>query len=159
VPLKVLQKAEDSGQDCVVIGLLDFLGKKLYVHFQYFFRRGPRLMGVMGVPAQGKDLANNGRIGLAVRPDAIQGVDNANNLTERAIERANACTAGRNEGSVDVEQQQLHAAILNQGEFYFRLQKDFRCVKVYRKLKSAGLFLANKAERQGREQHLISTST
>jgi len=51
-----------------------------------------------------------------MEPDAIQGVDNANNLTESAVERANTGTSGRDQGSVNVEEQQLHAAILCVGE-------------------------------------------
>ena len=86
-----------------------------------------------------------------MQPDAIQGVDNANNLTEGTVERPDACTTGCNQGSVDVEQQQLHAAILREGEFYFRLQKDFRRVNINGEFESAGLFLANKADRQSRE--------
>jgi hypothetical protein len=80
-------------------------------------------------------------------------------LTEGTVERPDACTTSFNQGSVDVEQQQLHAAILSEGEFYFRLQKDFRRVKIDGKFESAGLFLADKAERHGREQHLISAFT
>ena len=94
-----------------------------------------------------------------MQPHSIQSVDNANNLTEGTIERAQARTTGQDQGSVDIKQQQLHAAILRQDEFYFRLQKDFRCVRVYGKLKSAGLFFADKADRKGREQHLVSAST
>jgi hypothetical protein len=61
----------------------------------------------------GKNLANDGRIRLAVQPDAVQSVDNANNLTEGAIQRTDARTAGCDQGSVDIKQQQLHAAILS----------------------------------------------
>ena len=106
-----------------------------------------------------QNFTHNGRINLAMKLNSIQGVDNANNLTECPIERVDPGTAGCDQGPIDIEQQQLHAAILGQGEFYFRLQKDFRGVKIYSQLQSAGLFFANKAECEGREQHLISTST
>jgi hypothetical protein len=138
--MKVFQEPENSGKDRIAVGTLDFLGKKPYVHFQYFFRgiRGG------GVPSGGKNFTDDGGIRLAVQPDPIQSVDNANNLTEGAIERAGTGTTGCNQSSVDVEKQQLHAAILSEGEFYFRLQKDFRRVKVYGELQAAGLFLADK---------------
>ena len=67
----------------------------------------------MDIPAHCKDFSDDRRIRLSVGADAIHGVDNANNLTESAIERTNARTAGCNEGTVDIEQQQLHAAILS----------------------------------------------
>ena len=68
---------------------------------------------LLGVTADGKNLTDDGRIGLSVQPNSIQGVDNANNLTESAVERAHARTAGCDEGPVDIKQQQLHAAILS----------------------------------------------
>jgi len=99
----------DSRQDRVA-RLLHFLRKKPYVHFQYFFQR---ICGVLGVTADGKNLTDDRRISLSVQPNSIQGVDDANNLTESAVERAHARTAGCDEGPVDIKQQQLHAAILS----------------------------------------------
>jgi hypothetical protein len=46
--------------------------------------------------------------------------------------------------------------ILCQDEFYFRLEKHFRGVRVDRNLQSTGFLIAYKAQRQSREQHLIS---
>jgi hypothetical protein len=152
--VKVLQKLEDTREDGV-FRPLNLLRKNCHVHFQYFLEKVAKLMGI---PANGKNFANDGGIGLAVQSHTIQGVDNPNNLTESAIEGAKPRTTRRNQGSVDIEQKQLHAAILSEGEFYFRLQKDFRRFRVNGKFESAGLFLADKADRQGREQHLIFAS-
>ena len=117
IRVEILKEGDDSRQNCVVGGLLYFFRKKAYIDFQYFFHRG----GLMGIAISGKDLADNGRISFSPQPDTIQGVDNANNLTECPIEGTNARTTGCNQGPVDVEEQQLHAAILREDEFYFRL--------------------------------------
>ena len=123
--------------------MLNFLGEQFYVNFQYFLQNARP--GNMGTGRE--NLPNDGGIRLAVEPHAIQSVDNANNLTEGSIKRSNPGSTGRNKGSVDIEEQQLHAAILNQGEFYFRLEKHFRGVQVDRKLQSAAFLVANKAHR------------
>jgi len=107
--VKVLQKLEDSREDGV-FRPLNLLRKNCHVHFQYFLEKVAKLMGI---PANGKNFANDGGIGLAVQSHTIQGVDNPNNLTESAVERAHARTAGCDEGPVDIKQQQLHAAILS----------------------------------------------
>ena len=89
-PLKVLEKAEDSRKNSIVLGLLDFLRKEFHVGGKNLIVR----IGVLKGPPGVEDFPDNRRICLSVEANSIQGVDNANNLTEGTIECPNACSTG-----------------------------------------------------------------
>jgi hypothetical protein len=96
--------------------------------------------------ATDENFPDDRRVGLPVRADAFHGVLNPHDLSEGAIQRANARAAGQDQGTVYVEKKQPHAAILREDELFLRLQVEKHCqiLPFHLDLESALGFLAHK---------------
>jgi hypothetical protein len=72
-------------------------------------------------------------------------------LEESAVEGAYAGAACGNEGTVNIEEEQLHAAILRERESFLCFQKYFRVLCFHLDLQTTLRFLTNKAQTENQE--------
>ena len=116
--LKILEKSDDSGQNAISDRFLNFFGKVSHISVKNLPHsvRGRALLAAIR-----EDLPNDRRIGLSVGPDTFHCVDQANYVEKCSIKGADTGATCGDEGSVDIKEEQLHAAILRQGELFLRL--------------------------------------